>query len=152
MPLSVVGGKREIMESGQYFISSTFAGETLSLASALKTMTLLQTKYSIDELWQQGDIFRKAFNSFYPEKIRLEGYPTRGSFKGDELTRALFLQEACRAGMLFGPSWFISFKHLPHMDVVTATCQDILGRIKTNQVKLLGEMPITPFATKVRST
>jgi glutamate-1-semialdehyde 2,1-aminomutase len=150
MPISVVGGRSDVMNCGEYFISSTFAGETLSLAAALKTMSLLQTKYRLEDLWAAGAKFQSEFNRQYPEKLKIVGYPTRGVFQGDDFTRALFFQEACKAGLLFGPSWFISYAHLPILDSVAATCGDILARIRFGHVRLEGEMPKKPFAQKVR--
>lgn len=150
MPLAVVAGKKEIMET-DYFVSSTFAGETLSLAAAHKTMSLLQTKYKLDHLWDRGAQFLYRFNQIWPEQLWIEGYPTRGVFKGDELTRALFFQESCKAGILFGPSFFFNFSHIDVMDTVLSSCEAILGRIKMGSVTLEGEMPQTPFAQKARN-
>jgi glutamate-1-semialdehyde 2,1-aminomutase len=150
MPLSVVGGPKKIMECGEYFVSSTFAGETLSLAAALKTMTLLQTKYNLHELWEKGHAFCKKFNEFYPDQIRITGYGVRGVFEGNPHVKALFWQEACRAGILFGPSFFFNFSHFDVTDSVLSTCNDILLRIKTGSVELEGEMPASPFSQKVR--
>jgi glutamate-1-semialdehyde 2,1-aminomutase len=151
MPLSVVAGKKDVMNCDEYFVSSTFAGETLSLAAALKTMTLIQTnKYDLQTLWEQGTRFLAQFNSFWPKTLAIQGYPTRGIFTGDPLTKALFWQEACKAGILFGPSWFFNFKHIEHSDAILSTCQDIIARLKTSEVKLEGEMPQSPFAQKIR--
>jgi glutamate-1-semialdehyde 2,1-aminomutase len=150
MPLSVVAGKKDIMSCGDYFVSSTFAGESVSLASALKTMTLLETKYDIKNLWQSGMKFVERFNRLWPESIAIQGYPTRGVFVGDPTVKALFWQEACKAGILFGPSWFFNFKHIDLVDEVLSTCQDIITRLKTGAVQLEGEMPKSPFAEKVR--
>jgi glutamate-1-semialdehyde 2,1-aminomutase len=151
MPLAVVGGARTVMEAGEYFVSSTFAGETLSLAAGMKTLTLLQTKYSLADLWERGAIFQREFNSYYPGSLWIEGYPTRGVFKGDPLVKALFWQEACRAGILFGPSFFFGFQHQGVTDAVLSSCRDILTRIRCGGVKLDGEMPQTPFAQRQRS-
>jgi glutamate-1-semialdehyde 2,1-aminomutase len=151
LPLSVVGGKRDVMECGEYFVSSTFAGETVSLAAALKTMTLLQTnKYDVSYLWQKGQQFITEFNSIAADVVMIDGYPTRGVLRGEPLLKAIFMQEACRAGILFGPSWFFNFKHIDVMDVVLNTCRDIMTRIKTGSVQLDGEMPSSPFAQKMR--
>lgn len=150
MPLAVVGGRKEVMECDEYFVSSTFAGETLSLAAALKTMSLLQAKHNLAYLWEKGSQFLKRFNSLWPDGVWIEGYPTRGVFRGEAINKALFWQEACRAGLLFGPSWFFNFSHIELMDSVLSTCQDILTRIRLGQVKLEGEMPQTPFAQKAR--
>ncbi len=150
MPISVVGGKSEIMNCGEYFVSATFAGETLSLAAAHKTLTLLQTKFPIDTLWERGEQFLKAFNSIAPEIVKIQGYPTRGVFVGSDLNKALFWQEACKAGMLFGPSWFFNFSHIAHMELVLSSCQDILRRIQVGSVALQGELPKKPFAQQMR--
>jgi glutamate-1-semialdehyde 2,1-aminomutase len=152
MPLSVVGGRASFMESGEYFISSTFAGETLSLAAGLKTMTLLQTKYDMTQLWDAGAQFLKDFNLIWPDGIRIEGYPTRGRFDGSEMIKALFWQESVKSGILFGPSWFYNFDHIPLRDTVISTSRDILTRIRLGSVKLEGDLPTSPFAAKMRRT
>lgn len=150
MPISVVAGKDKIMNCGEWFVSSTFAGETLSLAAALKTMTLLQKKYDLTKLWESGNSFLSKFNGLWPEKIWIEGYATRGAFRGDPFLRALFFQEACKAGYLFGPSWFFNFPHMDLIDNTIGICSDIIGKLKTGSVQLEGEMPKSPFAQKMR--
>ena len=150
MAVSVVGGKASVMNFDEYFVSSTFAGESVSLAAALKTMELLQTRYDMERLWSQGKRFLDEFNSIWPERLIIEGYPTRGVFKGDPQVKALFWQESVLAGILFGPSWFFNFPHIDVSDLVLSTSKDILTRIKTGSVKLLGKMPQSPFAQKVR--
>lgn len=153
LPLSVVAGKKDVMECGEYFISSTFAGETLSLAAALKTMQLLKSnKYDVLYLWEKGAQFIAAFNSIAPEIALISGYPTRGVLQGEPLNKALFMQEACRAGILFGPSWFFNFKHIDETDSVLNTVRDIMSRIKTGSVKLEGDMPASPFAQRMRES
>lgn len=153
MPLAAVGGKYAVMNcEPQYFVSSTYAGETLSLVAAKKTMELLQVKYDLQILWERGQQFLDGFNALWPEEIKIDGYPSRGSFKGEALVRALFFQEACLAGLLFGPSWFYSFAHIDETHGVIDTCRDILGRIRRGEVRLKGEMPQSPFAEKVRAS
>lgn len=152
LPLSVVGGRKDIMNCGEYFVSSTFAGEGLSLAAAKVVLTDLQrNRYDMQDLWNKGQEFLDEFNALWPEKIRIEGYPTRGAFKGDELTKALFWQECCRAGILFGASWFFNFPLAKEMFTVMGTIKDVITRLKTGSVRLEGEMPKSPFAAKVRA-
>lgn len=150
MPLAAVGGKYDVMNCGEYFISSTYAGETLSLAAAKESMTLLQTMHSIEWLWANGQRFLDDFNSIYPEQLTIEGYPTRGVFKGDPLVKALFFQECCKAGILVGPSWWMNFPLVDESKNALLTMRAILERIKRDEVKLEGEMPQSPFAQKVR--
>lgn len=150
MPVSIIAGKTDVMECDDYFVSSTFAGETVSLAAALKTMGLLQTKFKLEYLWQEGKKFQDRFNSIAPELISIEGYPTRGVFKGEMFHKALFWQEACKAGLLFGPSFFFNFSHIDVADQVISSCEGILRRIKTGSVVLEGELPQVPYAQKTR--
>lgn len=151
LPLSVVAGKKHIMNCGEYFVSSTFAGETLSLAACIKTTELLQTKYKLDTLFEKANYFQQEFNKLAPEIIKINGYGTRGSFEGSILNRALFCQEACRAGILFHPSTiFFNYPHIDLIDMVLNSVKDILYRIKTGKVKLNGELPKTPFSQQVR--
>lgn len=150
MPLAAVGGKYEVMNCGEYFVSSTYAGETLSLAAAKATMTLLQTKYSLEDLWLYGADFRDRFNALWPDGVRLEGYPSRGRFIGPELPRALFMQEMCRAGVLMGLSFFFCFPHVEEYKSVLELARDVLTRVRLGEVKLEGLMPQSPFAQRVR--
>jgi glutamate-1-semialdehyde 2,1-aminomutase len=150
LPLSVVAGRADMMDS-DYFVSLTFAGETLALAACMKFLDLIQGgKYRIDALWEMGQLFLDRFNSFWPEGVRIEGYPTRGVFKGDPQTLALFWQEACKAGLLFGPSWFFCFPHIEVVDQVLNACQNIMTRVRLGEVKLEGEIPQRPYAQLVR--
>lgn len=152
MPLSIVAGKKEIMNCDEYFVSSTFAGETLSLVAASKTIDLLKTKYHLQDLWNKGQEWLNTFNSFWPEMIRIEGYPTRGRFVGNPHIKALFFQEAIYAGLLFGPSWFFNFPLADKAQVSLEAIKDILCKIKTGNVSLMGEMPRSPFADQMRQT
>lgn len=149
MPISVVAGKAEIMES-DYFVSSTFAGDTLSLAASLRCMQLLQNKFKVDHLWEKGAQFLFRFNEIWREGLILEGYPTRSVLKGDVITKALFMQECCKAGILVGPSFFFIFPHIDIMDQVLSVFSDILIRIKTGSVLLEGEMPQPAYVQKAR--
>ena len=152
LPISAMGGKKEIMNCGEYFYSGTFFGETCAMALCIKTIDLLhdaRNKYNIDELWTHGQAFLDKFNSF-TDKLKIVGYPTRGSFQGDELFKALFWQETCKAGILFGPSWFYNFDHIDASEIVLHACKDIVMRINSGLVKLEGKMPESPFSAKMR--
>lgn len=150
LPLSVVATKPGIGESKDWFVSSTFAGDTVALAGMLKLIELLRNNFKIGALWDSGQYFLNQFNSYAPEVLKIDGYPTRGVFIGSDLDKALFFQEACKAGMLFGPSFFYGFCHQGLNDIVLSSCKDILIRIKNKQVSLEGEMPKTPYAQQVR--
>lgn len=58
LPISAVAGKREILkliEKG-VFISTTFGGEALSLAGALRTISILEEEGSFEHIWTMGDV------------------------------------------------------------------------------------------------
>lgn len=153
MPLSVVAGKKEIMNcADEYFVSSTFAGETLSLAAADRVIDLMRGQFKIDALWQKGEEWLKEFNSIWSEMIRIEGYATRGRFEGDPMVKALFFQESVDSGLLFGPSWFFNFPTSEKSDITLPAVRDIICKIKSGSVKLRGKMPQSPFADKARQS
>ncbi len=113
-------------------------------------MRLLQSKYSVDELWLRGQDFIDQFNGIWSDGVWLEGYPSRGVFKGDPLTKATFFQEACKAGVLFGPSWFFNFAHFDEYKSVLSLCRDILVKIRNGGARFEGELPRSPFSQVIR--
>lgn len=152
LPLGIVGLAPGIGDDKEWFVSGTYGGELLSLCVLQETMNLLRNKFSLDELWREGGYFMQEFNALWPEKLRLEGYPTRGIFVGDPNVKALFWQECAKAGILFGPSWFFGFQHIELRHAVVNSAKDILTKIKNNEVKLEGDMPQSPFAQRVRES
>lgn len=151
LPLSMVGTARGIGESKDWFVSGTFYGDTLALAAFKEVTELLKNTHRIDYLWKQGEYFKNEFNKIWPDGVRMDGYPTRGIFTAkDDITKALFFQESCRANILVGSSWFFNFKHIDLMDMMLNSFTDILNKIKTNKLELEGEMPQKPFAQKQR--
>lgn len=149
MPISVVGGKKEIMNCGEYFVSSTFAGERVSIAAGIEVIGLLQRGFDIGHFWESGRRFVETFNSTVPD-VRIEGYPTRGVLTGDPMAKALFMQEACRGGLLFGASWFFAFPHIDQMDQIVSTLKEVVMRMKITTPRLEGKLPQSPFAQKMR--
>jgi glutamate-1-semialdehyde aminotransferase len=70
MPISAVAGKREIMEQIEtkgVFISTTFGGETLSMAAALETIKILREKDAYKHFWKLGQMTLDAFASLIKE-------------------------------------------------------------------------------------
>jgi glutamate-1-semialdehyde aminotransferase len=61
MPISFVTGRKEIMSLiGQdVFVSTTFGGETLSLAAAVTTIDFMKKNNTMDNLWQLGEFLQK---------------------------------------------------------------------------------------------
>ena len=148
LPISVVAGRAKLMDA-DYFVSSSFAGDCLAMRAAIETLKL--AKAAVNGMWDYGERFQADFNLIMPGFIRIEGYPTRGIFRAkDDLTKALFFQEACKAGVLFGSTFFWCEPHAEESNFVLSLCRTILKRIANGEVKLEGELPVTPFAQKQR--
>lgn len=149
-PLSAVGGKYDTMNCKEYFVSSTYASCTDAMVACQQVCTLLHKGYKIETIWDAGLEFIQKFNSFWPEGIKIEGYPTRGVFKGDPLVTALFFQEACFAGFLFGPSWWMNFPLAQVSKNFMGTIREIVIKVRDGRAKLVGQMPQSPFSQRVR--
>lgn len=151
IPMSGVAGRKDILD-GEYFVSSTNAGSVAGLSAAITAVNLLTgvPDYKIDRLWEDGDYFMRKFNAIIPD-VQIEGYPTRGAFKGDLLKRSLLFQECCKSGVLFGPSWFFNFHHARETEHVLNIVRGCWARIERGEIELEGELPKSPFAEKVRN-
>jgi glutamate-1-semialdehyde aminotransferase len=140
LPLVVVGGKAAIMES-DYFVSSTFAGERLSLEAGIACLELIGGAYNPDHLWSRGGEFLAKMNEVLNPFIEVKGYPARGIFSGEDRIRALFFQEMCESGFLFHPStWFLNIHLLNHLDDVVDISKSIIGRVIKGKVRFKGEI------------
>jgi hypothetical protein len=107
-------------------------------------------KHRYNEQMQESSAqFKQKFNEI-SKRVQIEGYNTRGSFVGDPTDKALFFQEACKSGILFGPSFFWCLPHKDYSSITLAACSAILRRLELGQLKLEGEMPQSPFAVKAR--
>lgn len=144
-PLSAILGKREIMDQCEYFISTTFSGEAISLAACRATLEELQ-KRSFEDLLFYGKRFQDKLNSLHSE-IRFEGYGTRAMLNTTNPTTTLFMQEMVKAGFLFGKAHFFHFGHLEENieDITMATAATVVDRIKRGEVRLEGRAPTETF-------
>ncbi|KZL94092.1 aminotransferase class III-fold pyridoxal phosphate-dependent enzyme [Clostridium magnum] len=123
MPLSIIAGKREIMDDvdKKIFISTTFGGETLSLAAGIEVMNELKNKDVTERIWSLGKKIKEESNAMAERigvNIRLEGYHCRMAFdykdnngKRDWLYNSIFMQECVKRGVLLGWSIFPCYTH-----------------------------------------
>lgn len=113
LPLSAVVGKKEIMQlmdDGGVFASSTFGGDTVALAAALRTIEELQANGN--RLWQLGGRWITGMNMLIRGKrlegiMRLDGLAPRcGVVFNDEAGitaieyQSLYQQELLKRGVL----------------------------------------------------
>lgn len=123
MPLSAVVGKSEYMKIfDDVFFSTTFAGDTLSLAAAKATLMEIKEKPVIKNIWANGLHLMEEFNKITKENslnIDLSGYPVRMKMNGKDsrgndsvLIRSLLIQEMVKRGIFMHPGVeFISYSH-----------------------------------------
>lgn len=146
-PLSVVAGKKEVMDC-DYFVSSTFSGDAVALSACRATLEEVQ-KRGTDDLWYYANRFQKKFNDVCkPIGVHIDGYGTRGMLSvDDELNTAVLMQELCKAGLLFGKAFFFSYAHLDANveDTVMNILTDCVRRIETGKVALEGPQPTSTF-------
>ncbi len=146
-PLAVVAGTPEVMDSCEYFISSTFSGEAIALAACQATMTEVVVKRRVDDLCFYGGRLMARLNALALPGFKLEGYGSRGMLNVTNLATALFMQEMCKAGVLFGKAFFFSFAHLEEdvESMIMNIADDAARRILSGQVKLEGSAPVETF-------
>lgn len=147
-PLSVVGGKKDVMDSKEYFISSTFSGEAMSLAACKATLEELRTK-SMKDLIFYAKRFRDNFNEMCkPINVEMRGYGTRGMLDITNYHTALLAQECCKGGILFGKAFFYHFGHLESgiEEYVFNIISDAVNKIKGGFLELEGDLPRETFA------
>ncbi|KAF0093259.1 MAG: Aminotransferase class III superfamily [Puniceicoccaceae bacterium 5H] len=120
-PLSAYAGKRAWMETlNQMILTTTYAGETLSLAASLKVMEIFRREPVHAHLFQLGAELRSGFEAIFLE----HGFPatTIGVDPGavidfapagdaaEKLHRQLFTRLYER-GIFANEQWFITYAH-----------------------------------------
>jgi glutamate-1-semialdehyde aminotransferase len=118
---AVLGSARAMRAFEEIFFSTTFGGETLSLAAALATLETLRREPVIEHIWRRGAELRAGIERLAAEVsfgVELLGNPPRSALGFRDLDgqlssalRGLFLQECHRRGVLFGGPIFTSYSH-----------------------------------------
>jgi len=121
MPLSIVSGPRDLMRRlgpGDVFASTTFGGETLSLAAARATLTKLRAENVPEQLGAMGAVLMQAFTDLaYARRLhgmtRIVGYPQRPVVQWlvPELTGARFNAALLAHGFLYQGYFNLTLAH-----------------------------------------
>jgi len=152
MPLGAITGKTKFMEEfNEVFYSTTYGGETLSLAAASAVIDELKEKPVIKHCWKLGRHLSSEFNKLAKElevNVKMEGFPVRSSIvcknannEPSLLLKSLFCQETLRTGILFGPgAVFLSYSHSKKdiektLESCEASMKILKNAIKNNNVK-----------------
>lgn len=148
-PLSAVMGKREIMElCSEIFFSSTFGGETLSLAAAKQVLTMVQSGVVTKKLEETGLTIIKGVKDIVSscdldDIFSLSGHPSwsfinisRETTEDVMLVKTLFLQEMFKRGIIILSSHNISYSHsLSDVDLLLAAYAETMTIIKNSLKK-----------------
>ncbi|MFH1709892.1 MAG: aminotransferase class III-fold pyridoxal phosphate-dependent enzyme [bacterium] len=121
-PLSAVVGKKEIMKTfDEIFFSTTYGGETVSIAASIATIKTMRKKDVVGHIWKQGKKLRNGLCKIIEGlkiDLKISGNPPRSGFEFQEQKgisasqiKSLFLQETIKRGVLFGGPVFITFSH-----------------------------------------
>jgi glutamate-1-semialdehyde aminotransferase len=120
-PLSAYGGRRAVMEKLYgVILTSTYAGETLSLAAAQATLRVLRDEPVVAHLWRMGERLQQGFDRA-AEALGLEarafGLPPAVQFRfspdpeRDEAARRVFFGELYQRGIFAARPFLLSYAH-----------------------------------------
>jgi len=121
-PLSAYVGKQEYMSAlNQFTMTTTYAGETLSIAAAIATINIMKREPVHKHLWAMGQRLMDGFDAMAKE-LGIEGYAaglspapflkfnTPDSSYNQRL-EYLWFRELFREGVFIILRWFISYSH-----------------------------------------
>jgi glutamate-1-semialdehyde 2,1-aminomutase len=118
MPLSAYCGRRDLMQQAKRaVVSTTYGGETLSLAAAKATIETYQREKVVDVLWQQGEKLWPRVNEMlkaHAIPARTQGFAPGPAWMFDDPKYADTFFRACyRHGLSF---YYISSMNFSHRD------------------------------------
>jgi glutamate-1-semialdehyde aminotransferase len=142
MPLAAVVGKKEMMKVlKDTWISSTYAGEVLSIAACLKVLEIIRTKPVIDHLWRLGGKMLDGFHRIalkYPGLVEAGGIAPmnfirfRKGIDNCEKIEKYFFTETLKRGILLKRIAynFICYSHTDRqIDYSLETIDEIINNI-----------------------
>jgi glutamate-1-semialdehyde aminotransferase len=121
-PVSAYVGKREYLQSLERFkMTTTYAGETLSIAAAIATLNIMRRERVHDHLWAMGRRLMAGFTAMAEElgvEGKAAGLPPAPYLKfstPDPQMNArleyLWFRELFREGIFVMLRWFICYSH-----------------------------------------
>ena len=122
-PLSAFGGRRDVMETlYRVTITTTYAGETLSLAAAAATLDVLAREPVVEHLWAMGRRLRDGFDAAAADvglEARSYGLPPAVQIRfsphaeTDVQAQETFARELYRRGIFASRPFLLSYAHQP---------------------------------------
>ena len=122
-PLAAYGGRADVMETlARVVLTTTYAGETLSLAAARATLAVLQAEPVIEHIWAMGRRLAEGFDALAARAglpFRAFGLPPAVQFRfdaapaRDEALRHAFFAECYRRGVFAARPFLLNLAHTP---------------------------------------
>jgi glutamate-1-semialdehyde 2,1-aminomutase len=123
MPLSAYAGSKEVMAAagrGGAVITSTFGGETLSLAACLAAVRVYLERDVVGRLWSQGEKMWNGLNRIFRDTglpLEVKGFAPCPAFALAEGGTPALLERFFRAAYKHGVSLYnISYVNFSHRD------------------------------------
>jgi glutamate-1-semialdehyde 2,1-aminomutase len=123
-PLSAYAGRKQYMEGlNRFKITTTYAGETLSIAAAIATLKIMQREPVHEHIWAMGRRLMAGFDRIVHDlgvPGHAAGLPPGSFLKFDhadptyhDRLEYLWQRELYREGIFANNRWFISYSHKP---------------------------------------
>lgn len=120
-PIAAYGGRADVMgKLEDVILTSTYAGETLSLAAAGATLEVLASEPVVDHLWEMGTRLRQGFEEAAAAlgmAARCYGLPPAVQFRfsrdpaEDEAARLEFFRGLFRRGIFASAPFLLNYAH-----------------------------------------
>lgn len=146
LPISAVAGRRDVMAAAENLvISSTYGGETLSLAATVASLKEYRDKGVVTHLWSHGEKLMSGMNAIANENglcLKFVGYPVMSAFsfgydaETNQDLMTLLLQEMAKRGVLLrrGGLNFMNYSHKAHdIDFALDAAREVLPILKCAQ-------------------
>ena len=142
-PLAAITGKEEYMKKfNDVFYSTTYGGETLSIAAGMAVVNEFLTKDIVSHCWGIGQLLKDGIEKIGKEigiDIKWNGTPVRGDITFAEingisanLQKSIFLQECIKNNVMFGPGeTLICYSHSQKdIEKTLEVCKNALEKMK----------------------
>ena len=145
-PLSAFAGRRDVMETlGRVTITTTYAGETLSLAASAATLDVLQREPVVEHIWAMGQRLRDGFDAAAADvglAARSYGLPPAVQFRfspdseTDVRAHEVFAREMLRRGIFAARPMLLSYAHQPaDIDETIGAMRPALAAVAEHQTQ-----------------
>jgi|LSQX01.3.fsa_nt_gb glutamate-1-semialdehyde 2,1-aminomutase len=116
MPITAFLGRKDLMDMArEVSVSSTFGGETLSLAAVKATIKFYKKNRVIDHLWEVGTLFQEGVNRLFKKygiSAELQGFPVCPVFSfEDNDVRADFFKNCYANGVSLYNVPYVTYAH-----------------------------------------